>query len=292
MSAWPIMRWTLLLTALLVCGCSPWLRPPVSDKGLPTPLMSPETVVLEVGFVHLTTDDHAAEEAVWRQIDEQALPVDLRLRLAGNGIRAGVSGGQMPQELRELVDRTSREVLQAPAGDDVNSAEMASLTRNRRMQIRAGRRSKIVVSSILPSISVLAKDDQGHVQGAAFADAQCLFSLLASPSGDGRTRLQLTPEVEHGELKNRWVPVDGALMNQVGKSRQVYEPLRLDLSLSAGQTLIVGPTVEPGGLGQHFFTLKEPTPRRTLLLVRIAQTQQDDLFDRPQERQELTSTAE
>jgi hypothetical protein len=116
--------------------------------------------------------------------------------------------------------------------------------------------------------------------------------LLAWPGGDGRTRLQLTPEVEHGELKNRWVPVDGALMNQVGKSRQVYDQLRLELQLAAGQTLVLGAMPEPGGLGQHFFTLHDPTPRRTLLLVRVAQTQQDDLFQKNELRQELTSQAD
>jgi hypothetical protein len=282
----------LLLTALLLCGCSPWVRQPVAEQGLPTPLMSAETVVLEVAFVHLTPDDHAVEAATWRQLDEQALPIELRLHLAGNGLRAGVAGSQLPPELRNLVERTHKELATAPAGDDVTTAEIASLSRNRRMQVRAGRRGKIVVSNLLSHISILSKDEQGQVQGSAFDDAQCLFSLLAQPSGDGRTTLELTPEIEHGELRNRWVPVDGALMNQVGKSRQVYDQLRMELPLSAGQTLVIGATVEPSGLGQHFFTLKEPTPRRTLLLVRVAQTQRDDLFARPEEMEELTSVAE
>jgi hypothetical protein len=291
MANWRTTR-LLLLAVLLLCGCSPWLRPPESDKGLPMPLMSTDTVVLEIAFVHLTPDDHAVEMATWRQLDEQALPIELRMQLAGNGMRGGVAGSQIPQELRDLIERTSRELSQAPAGDDVTTAETASLIRNRRMQVRAGRRGKIVVSAVLPNISVLCKDEQGQVQGAAFQDAQCLFSLLATPSGGSSTTLQLTPEIEHGELKNRWVPVDGALMNQVGKSRQVYDQLRIELPLSPGQILVIGPTEQPSGLGQHFFTLKDPTPRRTLLLVRVAQTQQDDLFVKPLERQELTSSVE
>lgn len=287
-----ITRLMVLAAALLLCGCSPWLHAPLADKPLPPPQMSTDTVVLEVAFVHLTPDDHAVEVATWRQLDEQALPIELRMNLAANGIRAGVAGSTLPQELRGLIERTSKELVTAPAGDDVNSAEIASLSRNRRMQVRAGRRGKIVVSNQLPHISVLAKDEQGQVQGAAYDDAQCLFSLLASPSGDGRTTLELTPEVEHGELKNRWVPVDGALMNQVGKSRRVYDQLRMELPLSPGQTLVISATEEPSGLGQHFFTLKDPTPRRTMLLVRIAQTQQDDLFVKPRELDELTTAAE
>jgi hypothetical protein len=281
-----------LLAALLLCGCTPWLRPPASDNGLPKPLMSTETVVLEVAFVHLTPDEHGIEEATWRQLDEQVLPVALRQQLAGNGLRSGIASSQIPQALRDLAERTSRELSQAPSGDDVTSAETASLSRNRRMQVRAGKRGKIVVSAALPSISVLAKDEQGRVQGAAFQDAQCLFSLLARPGGDGRTALQLTPEIEHGDLKNRWVPVDGALVNQVGKSQQVYDELRIDVSLPPGQTLVIGPTTEVGGLGQHFFTQRNPTPRRTLLLVRVAQTQQDDLFQKQQQLDTLVSSSD
>jgi hypothetical protein len=68
----------MLLAALLVCGCSPWLRPPERDKGLPMPLMSTETVGLEVAFVHLTPEDHAVEAATWRQLDEHSLPIELQ----------------------------------------------------------------------------------------------------------------------------------------------------------------------------------------------------------------------
>ena len=281
-----------LLSALLLGGCSPWLRPAVSDKALPAPLMSPETIILEVAFVHLTPDDSAIETATWQHVDEQMLAVDVRQRLAGNGLRAGALGSQLPPELRHLVERTAQELTEAPAGDDVTTAETTTLARNRRMQVRAGRRGKIVVSAVAPNISVLAKDDQGRVQGEAFRDAQCLFSLLANPSGDSRTKLQLTPEVEHGDLQNRWVPVDGALVQQVGKPRHVYDQLRIELPLAPGQTLIIGPTEQAGGLGQHFFTLSVPIPRRTLLLVRIAQTQQDDLFRQPDGSTQLISAAD
>jgi hypothetical protein len=282
--------WILLAATAWLSGCANWVQMPTSDKGLPKPLMSAETVVLEVAFVHLSPEDAEVEAATWRQLDEQVLDVELRGRLAGNGLRAGIAGSQMPPALRELVERTSRELAAAPPGDDVTSAETNALSRQRRMQVRAGKRGKILASPNLPSISVLAKDEEGHVQGASFSDAQCLFSLIANPGGDGRTRLQLTPEIEHGELKNRWVPVDGALINQVGKTQQVYEQLRIDATLSAGQTLVIGPTEEPGGLGQHFFTLQVPTRRRTLLLVRVAQTQQDELFSKPEVQSELTSS--
>ncbi len=70
-------------------------------------------------------------------------------------------------------------------------------------------------------------------------------------------------------------------MQQVGKDRKVYEHLKVALPLLSGQALLVGPAAETSGVGEHFFTLREPLPRRTLLLVRIAQTQQDELFQQP-----------
>lgn len=288
-------RYTTQLLWLLVvgvCGCSPWIRPPSDDKVLPSPAMSSDSAVLEIAFVHLTPDDKEVEAATWRQLDEQAISLETRRGLASNGLRAAVAGTQLPQELRNLVERTTKELAQAPAGDDVTAAETASLSRQRRLQVRAGRRGKVVVSTTLPSISVLAKDNDGRVHGESYRDAQCLLSLKAFPEGDGRTRLQLTPEIEHGDLKNRWVPVDGALVQQVGKERQVYDRLQIDLHLAAGQTLVLGPTEDVSGLGQHFFTLTNPTPRHTLLLVRLAQTQQDDLFQKEQKSAELMSSVD
>jgi hypothetical protein len=259
---------------------------------LPSPLLSSDAVVLEIAFVHLGPDDAEVEAATWLELDEQALPLELRRELAGNGLRAGVAGTLLPQQLRSLVERTALELQQAPSGDDVAASETASLMRQRRLQVRNGRRGKIVVSSTLPLISVLAKDHQGRVQGSSFRDAQCLFTLRAFPEGDGRARVQLTPEIEHGDLKNSWTPIDGALVQQIGKEREVYDRLRLDLHLSPGQTLVVGPTTEAGGLGQHFFTVSQPAPRRKLLLVRLAHTQKDELFTNEMPSLELTPLPE
>ncbi len=141
-------------------------------------------------------------------------------------------------------------------------------------------------------ISVLAKDEHGRVQGDAFREAQCLFSLHAIPNANGQTQLQLTPEIEHGDLKNRWVPIDGSLVHQVGKDREVYQHLRIESSLLAGQTLVVGPTETSSGLGQHFFTSAAPTPRRTMLLIRMAQTQQDELFQNNERSEVLVSISD
>jgi hypothetical protein len=282
----------LLAGSAGLCGCSSWVHVPTSDNVLPPAMMSPQTVVLEIAFVHLTPDDAAAEADLWRQLDELALPVELRQQLAANGMRAGLAGTLLPDSLRSLVERTAKQLAEAPGGSDVASADTASLARQRRLQTRSGKRGKIVVSTTYPSISVLSKDEQGHVRGDAFTDAQCLFSLIATAQGDGRAILQLTPEIEHGEVKNRWIPVDGALVQQVGKQRHVYDHLRLNQPLTAGQSLVLGPTDPVSGLGQHFFTLSDPTPRRTLLLVRLAQTQLDDLFQPQTPANSLTTETE
>jgi hypothetical protein len=44
-----------------------------------------------------------------------------------------------------------------------------------------------------------------------------------------------------------------------------------------GQTLIVGPTDPPGGLGQHYFVEPERGMLR-ILLIRLVHSQPDDLF--------------
>lgn len=280
------------LAMLLLAGCSPWLRTPIDDNVLPAPLLTPETVVLEIAFVHLAANERDVEEALWQQIDEQTVPVEIRRELSSNGLRVGLAGTQLPQELRSLVQRTAKSLETAHAAEDLATAESAGLARQRRLQMRAGRRGKVVVTTTRTLLSVLARDAEGRVQGKSYRDAQCLFGLKGFPQGDGRTQIQLTPEIEHGELKNNWVPIDGALVQQVGKQREVYENLIVELNLSPGQTMVLGATQPACGIGQHFFTTDEPVQQRTLLLVRVAQTQLDDLFQAPAATSELSSLTE
>jgi hypothetical protein len=237
-------------------------------------------VELEVAFAHLAADEAELEAALWLELDEQAIPLDQRRRLNANGFRAGLTGATLPASLQSLLDRTAQEASRAPDADAVAGEDAPSLAQ-RRLHLLPGKRGKIIVSPTLPTLSILTVDPEQRVHGQLLSTAQCLLSIKAYPSADGSVEVEIVPEIEHGEVRNRWIPVDGALVQQIGKDRHTCEQLRLEQRLLAGQSLVLGSTSEPCGTGQPFFMAGAGSGRRLLLLIRLASTSKDELFDQP-----------
>jgi hypothetical protein len=289
--AMSLTRRAFCASLLSVVGCSPWLKAEAEKPMLP-PLAAPaSSVELEIAFAHLATEEWALEQSLWQQFDEQAIPLEQRRRLNANGFRLGLVGTQIPARLNELVNRTVAETQQAPDSDSIAGEDTPVLSQ-RRLQLLPGKRGKIVVSTTYPTLSILSVDEEQHVRGQLFSSAQCLFSIKAFPAGDGGARVEITPEIEHGDVKNRWVPIDGALVQQIGKDRHAYDTLTMQHQLQPGQTLLMGSTDQPCGVARPFFFLEQPTQRRLLLVVRLANAQPDDLFSPRTTASELTSVRE
>lgn len=63
------------------------------------------------------------------------------------------------------------------------------------------------------------------------------------------------------------------------KETKVFEQVEFIAMLEAGQTLILSGTKDMKGVGKSFFERENGgSPRRQLLLIRLAGTQFDDLF--------------
>jgi hypothetical protein len=148
------------------------------------------------------------------------------------------------------------------------------------MQVRTGKRSELVTSGLHERFTMLLCED-GQLQGRTFAKGQGLFALRAFPRGDGCLRMELTPELHHGEPKQKWRGGDETFVLETARQREVLDKLSLKATLSPGQMLLL--TSEPyksGSLGRQFFAQPgEDVPEQRLLLVRLAQTQRDNLFD-------------
>ena len=92
-------------------------------------------------------------------------------------------------------------------------------------------------------------------------------------------KLNLTPEIEHGELKARWGGSEGMMIQQTSQDRLILDRLALEATLGPGQSLLVSATPEIKGLGEYFFSQHAAgTVERRLLVIRYAQTQFDNLF--------------
>lgn len=233
--------------------------------------------------------DAASYQAIWDAADEQHFPADLRAHLATNGLRAGIYGPQLPSQLRELLDARPSTL------EDVSEGAVSDLDiggSRQHLPVRAGHRSIIKASKVHPTLAVLLSEE-GTVHGHQLSDARCIFSLKPYPLGDGRVKLGLTPEIEHGESKARWTGGEGMLIQQTGQERLVLDRLRIDPVLSPGQSLILSATPDIKGLGEYFFSQSVGgTVERRLLLIRFSQTQFDDLFAPAQTSAPLTTPGE
>jgi hypothetical protein len=242
---------------------------------LPAPPLPANSVVLEVAFVRIPLTDEAAYHSIWSEVDEQHFPTELRRQMAANGLRCGIVGMQLPTRLKEALDDNQPGAVER--GED-SQADPALDRAPRRIQCRTGQRAKILVTKQLDTFSLLLNEDN-HVRGFFLSQAQCLFGLKTYPQGDGRAKIELTPEVEHGEMKTQFIGRDGAVQPQLGQDRVVLDKLRLSAVLAPGHVLMLSSTPEVKGVGSSFFTETDSgTTYRRILLVRLAVTQYDDLF--------------
>lgn len=267
---------------LAAAGCAP-LNVPLSEV-LPRHRMSPQAVALDIMTVSLPDD--ATSEALWNQIDEQQLTPDQRRRLEQAGLRVGLIAGQMPVELERVLGITStpddRRLPQAVATDDETAAQI------RHMQLRLGgdHHGTILASSVHEELPLLCARQGRHgaeLTGQTYRQAQGEFRVAARQLDDGRISVEMTPELVHGDVGMQYTATDGVLRPQPGRPKIVYDELKCSLPMAAGQMLVVGPSAERrGALGQAFLSQQiGGRPHQKLLIVRLAQTQFDALFDEP-----------
>lgn len=258
-------------------GCAPLKTPDdLPSQILPKPRLSPDSVILEIGYASLPLTEKAGYDEVWNLCDEQSLSLELRQELARNGLRCGILGKEVPERIRLLMDNQQKGADKRSEDLDVGEVEVDRQTR--RLQCRAARRAKVLCSKRFDQLSLLMRDN-GAVRGRQLQQAQCLVAIKPYPKGDGRVQIDMLPEVEYGELKQQWVGGEGTLMQRVGRDKTAFEALRISLMLSPGQLLVLSAVEQPIGLGEHFFVESiGGTPSRSLLFIRLAHTQQDNLF--------------
>jgi len=258
----------LLVLLANVWGCATWTETNQETLDLPKPRMSSDSVVLDITFVQVPSDENAEEETIWNEIDETRIRPEVRRHLSENGMRCGLVGFQMPDGLRQWLDQRETHAWQPDSPRPWHH-----------LQIRAGHRCEIVASKVVDCLIVLTKDEDG-VGGMRYDNAKCVFAIQAFPQGDGRARIELIPEIHHGEPKRDWKGETGMWQNDVSHTRRIYESLCLEAMLSPGESLAMACTQTARGLGTHFFSTPGDAMQtgRKLLIVRLAQTQYDDLF--------------
>lgn len=290
-----------------------------ASSPLNLPRMSRDTVVLEVAMLNVPAGETWDRDKLWREADEQRLPAEKRLMLADRGLRAGVIGTQLPKWISEKLEEQQGVVEfenkdGAAVLSNVETQQRLQCRAGRKRPVRLGETQDEMVLAAAPRETTdgdsdaeneenaeateksAAQDAAGEdsdsasavvtdqppppaTDGRIFKDAQCEVIVTAFPQGDGRVRVELTPQIRHGEPRRRWVAKQGSFHIDVGRECEVFEDLRMEVELEPGETLAIGATDAAAPLGQLLFgeNSKAGFDRR-VMLVRLAQTQLDDLF--------------
>ncbi len=265
-----------LLLAAALGGCAELPKP----KGLELkpPKMAADSVVLEVFLVRLPPEEEVTPAEIWAEIDELSLPADLRQRLGARGFRAGLTAGRIPVELERLLQLA--ENLPTQSNDTaLMDFQSESKVSRRILQMRSGRRGEIMASRIYERLSLFDRAGE-QVNGQTYQQAQCCFAVSGVPQPDGRVRLELQSEVQHGAPHGQITPGDLTFVIETRRERVSLDELKIEVDLKPGQLLVLGSTESSDGSLGHYFFSEEIAggEARRLVLVRLAQSQHEGLF--------------
>ena len=267
-------------------GCATWLpsaEQPASAhviQAFGTKLTSGDAAGIETILVRLNPSQAARLPELWAQIDEQVLKPELRIAMDKNGLRAGKIAGNTPALLDEWVRQTVKRIGEDPLEQAGFAADVSSFSQLWRC--RDNIRKELSVRNF-PSGPTIVFYHDITTKGHSFEAPHFIYAIQASPHGDATATIRLTPEMQHGELVKKVIARESAVRTDTRRESVAWEKLSIDLRIQQGDCIVIGPTVDSRGLGEHFFHTKTQTGeiQPVLLLVRLSEANADDAFARP-----------
>src|SRR6185295_10354532 len=133
---------------------------------------------------------------------------------------------------------------------------------------------------VYDQLPLLMRED-GQLRGRTYYKAEGRLALRAYPEPDGKIRVELTPELEHGEQHQRWVGNDGIMRLDAARPKRVFDQLALTARLAPGEFLIMTNLNERSGTAGHYFFSQGAAadqPEQKILAIRAAQAVADSRF--------------
>lgn len=267
-----------LFVVAMTPGCALLTTDSWSAPEEPTPLEDPSpraavrTIPLETRWVRHSVDDPLAVEELWSAVDEQALPRDLRARLAANGLRAGLISWPLPSELAERFAYLEQpaDVEVEPELEDTLMPDVSRQT----LRLLPGRHSEVVATPATAEMVIMVRE-AGRLSGSTYQQASAVFELTATAAADGKTALELLPVIKHGDRRREWIGEEGVFRLEAGQCRENFEPLQVSLDLAADAVLVITAAGPPSStVGDAFFRGRDlpRTPQQTLLIRPLDRT--------------------
>ena len=284
----------LLLTSLLTSlGCAP-LEPPKKAPVGPSfgaTRMTADAVVLEVGLVQLDDSQVDSFEQFWSRLDHQKFEQPIRQRLDQNGIRVGVMPSQPPGIFLQLVqprpcELESLDLVQQQMAAQGKLEPKSRMLKHQRVVNRRSDTYRVETSEVHPQAQWEVRRDQQSSFGTGEL-VQAVYEITTSPQSDGTTRIRLAPRINYGPVQQTIGAGEQAFAYDSHQAGQLLSELGVEVVLRPGETIVLAPTSDRADLGKLFFDAIRPdedsnrTPfhlTHRVLLVRLVQTQLDDLF--------------
>jgi hypothetical protein len=230
---------SLLLLTLVISGC---LTPDAATRGMMDRLravggpVGPDVVILDIAEIEQPPDDAYIDRDLWTALDEQVVGLEHKSAMDDNGLRAGVAGGLPPGKLQALLI-TDR-----------------SCPNPHRVTTRAGSTKLLPLGPVREEVAFDVKLN-AETSAVKLTAAQFALSVTPQRTDDGRVRLTLLPQIQHGGRTLRLQPLDGDNWSFAGsKSVEKYSGLAFDVTLSPQDYLIIGTHYDhPSTLGYGMF---------------------------------------
>lgn len=305
MGNWLNFRFCIFGLALTVwvAGCARWNEPKLKnvDVNFPKTRMAIDAVGLEVGVAQLDTDQAETFETFWNSLDQQELPLELRKLLDQNGLRVAIMSPQPPATLQDLVDPKPIKVdeltdfeKQLHANELLKPAPR--MITHDLISNREGQSHPVAVGETQAEASWIVRNGDKQTPGAE-KSVHGVIAVTTYPQGDGSVRLIVRPELHHGESRSRIGAGENSFLMESAQAVTPIHDLQFSVTLRSGESLVVAPTRDVAELGKLFFGSSMPQeldspkalPMHRMMLVRVVQTQMDDLFSRSNLGEKLTT---
>jgi hypothetical protein len=259
--------WALLLGLLSVLpsGCftgekvhkTAWLdRMPFVQKGP----QGADLVVMYVALLEVPLGDRYVNRELWDQVDEQVIALERKPILEENGWRVAQMGGIIPSRLQAML--TSDRTCSNP----------------RRLLLHAGDTTTFQLGPELPACR-FELHQAGRATAVELEKAQCAVVVKPTLTRDGRTKLQFTPQVQHGNvsmLPRATKKPSGDYEWELHEERptETYGNLGWEVVLAPNEYVLVGARYDRlGTLGQQCFFSRDPqAPVQRLLAIKTARS--------------------
>jgi len=297
------------ISITLGIGCAK-IEQPVQSTSLtfPKTRIAVDAVGLDIGVAQLDSSQSETFETFWGLLDQQELPLERRKILDQNGLRVAVMSSQAQPQLNQLIDPKEANPDQLNEFEKQLFAKglmrpQPRLLSHERISNREGQAHKIETSEVHQEVSWIIQT--GDQQTAGFGKlVRGMISVTTYPQGDGSVRLIVRPEIHHGQTRPRIGAGHGSFLVESTQFITPVDELKFELELRSGESVVIAPTNDVSDMGKILFgshqpaqdvagldaaVPNKPVSTHRMVLIRVVQTQMDDLFSDSNLNEKLTT---